>query len=150
MKFVREVFIKAEPEKVFSFHELNDAIDRLTPPWEDVRVIQRADISKIGSRAIFETRLFGLFTTRWVAEHTKFDRPNMFEDTMISGPFAKWRHVHIVKPANGGATLRDEIEYTPPVPFFGALAAPLLVTPKLESMFEYRHNVTREWCETAH
>ena len=87
MKFVKESIIKAPPEKVFAFHELPDAFERLVPPWENVKVIQKADISKIGSRAIIEMKVLGLFPARWIAEHTKYDPPRMFEDIQISGPF---------------------------------------------------------------
>ena len=71
----------------------------------------------------------------------------MFEDVQISGPFASWRHKHIVLPHADGAILRDEIEYEPPLSFLGAIAAPFLVVPKLEKMFEFRHQVTKDWCE---
>ena len=147
MKFVKESVIKAAPERVFAFHELPDAFERLVPPWESVRLIQKADISQIGSRAIIEQKIFGVFPSRWIAEHTKYEPPRLFEDVQISGPFAAWRHQHIVKPHESGAILRDEIEYEPPLGFLGNLAAPFAIVPKLEKMFEYRHRVTREWCE---
>ena len=147
MRFTKETVIHATPARVFAFHELPDAFERLMPPWEDAKIIQKADISVIGSRAIVDTKIFGLITSRWVAEHTAYDPPHMFEDIQVSGPFRNWRHTHIVEPYAEGATLRDEIEYEPPMWIFGALAAPLAVVPKLEKMFEYRHEVTRRWCE---
>lgn len=147
MKFVKESIIKAAPERVFGFHEEPDAFERLTPPWESVEVVQKADISKVGSQAILETKIFGLFPARWVAEHTRYDPPREFVDVQVSGPFKKWRHRHIVKPHPDGAILRDEIEFEPPFSIFGRLAAPLAVLPKLEKMFEYRHRVTKEFCE---
>lgn len=148
MRFIKESIIKAAPEKVFAFHELPDAIERLIPPWENAEIIQKADISKIGSQAIIEQKIFGLIPSRWVAEHTKYEPPKMFEDVQVSGPFAKWRHQHIVLPHEEGACLRDEIEYEAPFWIFGAFAAPFLVQPKLEKMFEYRHKVTKEFCES--
>jgi ligand-binding SRPBCC domain-containing protein len=149
MKFRKESVIAAAPERVFAFHELPDAFERLMPPWENAVIVQKADISQVGSRAIVDTRLFGLVTSRWVAEHTAYDPPRMFEDTQVSGPFAKWRHRHIVEPHPEGALLIDDIEYEPPGYFLGALAAPLLIVPKLDKMFAYRHEVTRRWCESA-
>jgi ligand-binding SRPBCC domain-containing protein len=147
MRFVKESFINASPERVFGFHSLPDAFERLIPPWENVRVVQKADISEIGSRTILETRIFGPFKIRWVAEHTAYDPPRSFEDVQVKGPFRSWRHRHIVKPHAEGAILRDEIDYEMPIPIFGPLAAPAAVTPRLNRMFEYRHKVTKEWCE---
>lgn len=148
MKFIKETIINASPERVFAFHELTDAFERLMPPWEKADIIQKADISVIGSQAIIEQKIFGLIPSRWVAEHTKYDPPRMFEDIQLSGPFSSWRHQHIVLPHNDGAILRDEIEYEPPMWIFGRIAAPFAVVPKLEKMFEYRHQVTKKWCES--
>jgi ligand-binding SRPBCC domain-containing protein len=143
MQYVKESIIAASPERVFAFHERTDAFELLVPPWETTRMIEKADISKIGSRAIIETKLFGLIPVRWVAEHTAYDPPRMFEDVQISGPFASWRHKHIVLPHPEGAILRDEIEFEPPMWIFGRFAAPFAIIPKLEKMFDYRHTATR-------
>jgi len=148
VEFVKESFINSSPERVFAFHQLPDALWRLIPPWEKVKVVQKADISKIGSRTILETRILGPFKVRWIAEHTAYDPPRSFEDVQISGPFRAWRHRHIVKPHADGAILRDEVEYKMPIPIFGPLAAPMAVVPRIQKMFDYRHQVTREWCES--
>lgn len=147
MKFVKESIIKAAPERVFAFHELPDAFERLVPPWENARIVQKADITKIGSQAIIEQKIFGLIPAKWIAEHTKYEPPKMFEDVQISGPFKSWRHRHIILPHEKAAILRDEIEFEPPMWIFGAIAAPVFILPKIEKMFAYRHEVTRKWCE---
>ena len=147
MKFVKESIIKATPERVFAFHQLEDAFSRLVPPWENAKIIQKADISVIGSQAIIEQKIFGIVPSRWVAEHTAYDPPRFFEDVQVSGPFSSWRHRHYVDPHADGAILRDEIEYEPPLGPLGALAAPILIEPKIAKMFDYRHEVTRKWCE---
>lgn len=147
MKFVKESIIRAAPEKVFAFHELPDAFERLMPPWENAKILQKADITKIGSRAIIEMKVLGIFPAKWIAEHTKYEPPRMFEDIQISGPFKSWRHDHYVLPHAEGTVLRDEINFEPPLGFLGEPFVPFLVTPKLEKMFAYRHEVTRKWCE---
>ena len=148
MLFVKESVIHATPERVFAFHELPDAFSRLVPPWEEATIVQKADISVIGSQAIIETKILGLIHARWVAEHTAYDPPRYFEDVQVSGPFKSWVHRHIIEPHADGATLRDEIDYEPPMSFLGLLAAPIFIIPKIEKMFEYRHEVTKKWCES--
>ncbi len=145
--FLKESIIQAPPGCVFAFHELPDALRRLTPPWESSHIVQAAPDLHVGSRAIVETRIFNLFPTRWVAEHTAYDPPHMFEDVQVEGPFRSWRHRHIIKPHASGAVLRDDIEYEAPLGLIGQLAAPFVIVPRLERLFEYRHRVTREWCE---
>jgi ligand-binding SRPBCC domain-containing protein len=147
MRFVKESFIRATPERVFAFHELPDALKRLTPTWERTRVLSHAQSLQPGARTVVETRLFGVVPVRWVAEHTAYDPPRSFEDVQLSGPFRRWRHRHVIEPREGGALLRDEIEYEPPFGALGRLMTPLLVEPRLRKLFDYRHRVTREWCE---
>ena len=147
MRFVKESVIRASPERVFEFHERSEALTLLIPPWEHARVIQPAKISEVGAQAIIETNIFGPIKVRWVAEHTVYDPPHVFEDVQIKGPFRSWRHRHIVEPHEAGAVLRDEIDYEPPLGFLGRAVAPLLIQKRLQKLFTYRHEVTRRWCE---
>jgi ligand-binding SRPBCC domain-containing protein len=145
--FIKESLIHATPERVFAFHEQDNALELLSPSWETARLIQQARISQIGSRAIIETNIIGPLKTRWIAEHTVYQPPHLFEDVQIKGPFRSWRHRHIITAHPEGATLRDEIEYQPPLGIIGRILAPLLIERRLGKLFEYRHQVTREWCE---
>ncbi len=147
MRFVKESLIRASPERVFEFHEQPTVLNLLIPPCESARVIQPAKISEVGTEAIIETRIVGPINLRWAARHTLYDPPRMFEDVQVKGPFRSWRHRHIVEPHPEGAILRDEIEYEAPFGFFGRAFAPLLVQKRLHKLFEYRHEVTRRWCE---
>jgi ligand-binding SRPBCC domain-containing protein len=149
MRFTKSTIIKASPEKVFDFHLLPDAFERLVPPWENAKIIQKADVTKVGSRAIIEQKIFGLVPVQWVAEHTAYDPPRSFEDVQISGPFKTWRHRHIVEAHPEGATLIDEIEFEPPMGCLGSMVAPVLILPKIGKMFDFRHEVTKKWCESG-
>ena len=147
MRFAKETVIHATPARVFEFHEQPNVLGLLLPPWETAKVIQPAKISDLGSEAIIETRILGPLKTRWVARHTVYDPPRLFEDVQLKGPFRSWRHRHIVEPHADGAILRDEIDYEPPLGFLGRLVAPLLVEKRLRRLFDYRHGVTKRWCE---
>lgn len=147
MTFFRETIIRASPERVFAFHERPDALERLMPPWEKTRILSAAQSLHVGSSTIIETRIFGVFPVRWVAEHTRYEPPRLFEDVQVAGPFKSWRHRHVVGPHEVGALLRDEIEFEPPFGLLGRLAAPVFILPRLRKMFDYRHAVTRACCE---
>lgn len=147
MRFTKASVIRASPERVFAFHEQPDVLHLLMPPWEHARVVQRAEISAVGSEAIIETRVFGPIKTRWVAQHTVYDPPRMFEDVQVKGPFRSWRHRHLIEAHPEGAILRDEIDYEPPLGSIGRALAPRLVQKRLQRLFDYRHDVTRRWCE---
>lgn len=146
-RFVKESLIRAAPERVFAFHEQPRALALLTPPWEPTRVVSQARIAETGSRSIVETRILRLLRVRWIARHTAYDPPRSFEDVQERGPFRRWRHRHVVLPHAEGAILRDEIDYEPPFALLGRLADPFLIRPRLARLFDYRHEVTRRWCE---
>lgn len=147
MQFVKESFIRSTPQSVFDLHEKPDALILLLPPWESARVIQAAKISDVGSQAIVETRMFKLYPVKWVARHTVYDPPHLFEDVQVEGPFKSWTHRHIVEAERDGTILRDEINYEPPFGFVGKLVAPFIIEGRLQKLFDYRHEVTRLWCE---
>ena len=147
MRFVWESLIRSTPEEVFGFHTQPNALTKLMPPWEEARVIQQADLSDVGSRTIVEIKLAGLFTITWIAQHTIYEPPRVFEDIQVKGPFRRWRHRHVVTPHPQAAVLRDEIEYDPPFGFLGRLVAPVWIQQRLKKLFAFRHEVAREFCE---
>ena len=91
--------------------------------------------------------MFKVFPVKWVARHTVYDPPHLFEDVQVEGPFKSWTHRHIVKAERDGAVLRDQIEFEPPLGFLGRMVAPIVIESRLRKLFDYRHEVTRRWCE---
>ena len=146
--FEKRTFIAAPPEAVFAFHERPDALERLTPPWENARVVEKTgDGIKVGARVVIELKL-GPVKLRWTAEHVAYDPPRMFRDVQRGGPFRKWDHTHTVESAPGGATLVDTITYELPFAPFSRVAAPF-VRRKIERLFAFRHELTRQLCESG-
>jgi ligand-binding SRPBCC domain-containing protein len=148
VKFVAESVIHASPERVFAFHELPDALTRLTPRWIDARVISNPGSLQPGSRAVIDIGVAPLVRLRTEAVHTIYEPPFLFEDRQLKGPFRTWIHRHIITPEAAGARLTDSIEFEPPFGLLGRWLAPWLVLPRLRKLFAYRHEVTRAWCES--
>ncbi len=149
MKFVKESRIAAPPETVFRFHESPKALEELIPPWENMRVVEKSGSLEVGSRVVLEGRV-GPMRVRWVAVHTEYDPPRSFVDVQESGPFAEWTHRHsCLDDGDGGTLLRDEVEYRPPLGWLGRTFGGWFVRKKLDRMFEYRHDRTRELIETG-
>jgi ligand-binding SRPBCC domain-containing protein len=147
MRFVAESVIHTTPEELFAFHELPDALQRLTPAWEHSRILRHADSLQLGAQVEAEIRVFGLFRFRIDVVHTLYDPPRLFEDRQTRGPFRSWRHRHIVEIHPEGAKLIDDIELELPLQPFSRWLAPLIVYPRLRRLFEFRHRVTREYLE---
>src|SRR5450432_2536049 len=59
----------ASAEEVYRFHGEPDALERLTPSWEKVKVIERTgSIEQLGSTVTLRITV-GPFTQDWLAEH---------------------------------------------------------------------------------
>lgn len=149
MTFIKESRIAAPPDRVFAFHESPGALERLTPPWEKVEVVEGGASIRPGSRVVLRTKL-GPISLRWVAEHTEYDPPHLFADRQVSGPFASWYHRHrMLDDGQGGTILRDEVDYMIPFGLLGRTFGRGMVATKLRRMFDYRHEVTKKIVEAG-
>jgi ligand-binding SRPBCC domain-containing protein len=145
--FEKRSRIAATPERVFAFHEAPDALERLTPPWEKARVVEKTGGIEAGARVVLEAWI-GPIKTRWVAEHTRYEKGRMFHDSQRSGPFRRFEHTHLMEPdGSGGCWLTDRIEYELPLGKLGEIGGGWIARRKLERMFAYRHDVTKRACE---
>jgi uncharacterized protein (TIGR01777 family) len=142
--FVRRTRIAAPAADVFAWHARPGALERLTPPWERVEVLEKHGGIENGARVVLRMGSFPL-TTRWVAEHRDYVEGEQFRDVQIAGPFARWEHTHRITPDGAAACyLEDAIEYALPFGAVGALGGGAMVRRRLARMFEYRHRVTAQ------
>jgi hypothetical protein len=131
--------------EVFAWHAREGAFQRLTPPWEQVEVVEhQGNGIHEGTRVVVRMRL-GPVSQKWVARHTRYVPGSLFQDEQVSGPFARWVHTHRMwdEPAGSGM-LEDEVEYALPVGALGRMVGGGYARQRLERMFAYRHAVTRE------
>ena len=134
--------IEAPAEEVFRWHTRPGALERLTPPWEPVEVIERTGGINDGDRVVLRMRL-GPFSQKWVAEHRDYREGRQFCDIQREGPFARWEHTHRFEPDGPNACyLDDRVAYVLPFGALGDKTGGQFVRRKLERMFHYRHAVT--------
>ena len=141
MRFSKSTLFDAPVEKVFRFHERPDAFELLLPPWERTRVLQPPTSLEVGTVVILEQRV-GPLWLRVEAVHVDYEKNVRFVDEMRKGPFASWRHEHRFEAVGDRCRLTDEIDYAPPMGLLGRLADPVAIRPRLQKMFDYRHEVT--------
>ena len=143
-RFIKQSEIDAPPEAVFAFHERPGVVEKLTPPWERIEVLEAAPDLKPGTRTVFRVFL-GPLPRLWVAEHTEYIPARLFAAVQRKGPFAYWYHRHIFEPTGRNTTLmKDDVEYALPLGRLSDLIAGRFVRAKLQRMFDYRHRVLAE------
>jgi uncharacterized protein (TIGR01777 family) len=132
--------IESPVEDVWRWHTRPGAFERLTPPWEEVRIVERDGGIENGARVAFEVKV-GPAWLRWVAVHRDVISGRRFVDVQESGPFTSWVHEHEMAPdAAGGTILRDCITCEPPLGAAGSLFGATFVRHKLERTLRYRHS----------
>jgi len=129
-------------ETAYRWHERPGAFERLTPPWEHVRVLRREGTLADG---LVELALsVGPVTRPWIARHRDGVPGRSFVDEQVRGPFARWVHTHRFEPAGPDrCQMTDEIEYELPCGPLGALGE-RWVERRAARGFRYRHETLRE------
>lgn len=113
-------------EEVFGWHARPGALERLTPPWQPIRVEREAGSLRDGTAVL---ALPG--RRRWVARHLpeEYVEGHRFADELASRPFlapVRWRHVHELHDDGGQTVLVDHVDTWLPARL-------------LRPMFGYRH-----------
>jgi uncharacterized protein (TIGR01777 family) len=135
--FVKRSRLDRPAEEVFRWHTRPGAFERLLPPWEGIRVLERTGGMADGGRVTLRASVWGV-PRRWVAEYHDYVDGREFHDRQIVGPFRAWDHHHRIEPDGPhGAFLEDRIEYVLPLGLGGSY-----VRRRLERVFAFRHRVT--------
>lgn len=141
--YVKRTKINVPVEMLFSWHERNGAISRLTPPWAPLKLIERqgTGIEK-GVKVCFRLRIFKIPMT-WEADHIEYEKNKMFKDRQVKGPFSVWEHTHrFIPDGPDGSIMEDRVEFKLP---FGWLSRPFygFARREFDRMFAYRHRVLK-------
>jgi len=148
--FEKESRIQAPLKELFNWHNRPLSFERLTPPWEKIKVLEKQGGIEDGARAVLEVQE-GPFRRRWVAIHHDYIEGSQFADEQVQGPFAKWVHTHQFLPGEGDTSiLRDRIDYAPPLGFVGRLLAGGFINKKLDRIFWFRHTRVKNDLKRLH
>jgi uncharacterized protein (TIGR01777 family) len=123
----------------FAWHEREGAFERLSPPWQPVRILERSGGIRDGARVTLD---LGFPAGRWRLEHFDYRAGDAFHDRQLSGPFARYEHAHRFMDDGGIGVLSDELRFALPL---APLSAPaeFLVRARFQQLFAWRHRVTR-------
>jgi ligand-binding SRPBCC domain-containing protein len=173
--FTTSQWVPYPVELVFAFFANPSNLPHLTPKRQKARVESmrlvpaparpvatdpalrfQSPAAGVGTEVMLSMRLAtGLpFRTRWLVRIAEFAWNDHFEDELLKGPFAAWRHRHTIvreerheereesSGADGvqidGTRVTDELEYQMPLGPLGAVAHELFVRRQIEESFAFR------------
>ena len=129
-------------DQVYAWHARPGSFERLSPPWQRTRVIERSGDLEHHGTLVFEYRS-GPLRGRWVAAHGDAEPGRRFSDRQLHGPFAAWEHTHSFLPAGPDrCVIEDHVEYRLPLGSAGDVVAGAPIRTMLERLFRFRHERT--------
>ena len=137
-RFVHEAEIPFPVGEVFAWHMRPRALERLLPPWDDVRVVAREGSIDGGGEVTIRARR-GPVKADLTVRHTAFEPDRRFRDEQVRGPLGSWTHDHEFEArGSGGTLLRDSIEWQPPLGPAANVFTRRAIESELERFFAFR------------
>lgn len=134
----RSQVVAGELPAIFDFFKDPHNLAVLTPPWLRFEVRDATDASvRNGTRISYRIRWLGI-PMRWVSVIEQYVEDLQFADRMLTGPYARWFHVHRFRAVPAGVAVDDRVEYALPLGFAGELAHAVMVRRQLEGIFTFR------------
>ncbi|TVR39483.1 MAG: hypothetical protein EA402_14705 [Planctomycetota bacterium] len=132
--------------RLWDFHALPDAVQRLSPPGEGLRVLRHGHPLQLYGETLISMPFLPGARICWLARIVEFEEGRRFVDEQIEGPMSFWRHEHRLEDLGAqSCRLIDHIDWRlrwwqlPPL-------CSGLVRRRLDALFSYRHQVIRDWC----
>jgi ligand-binding SRPBCC domain-containing protein len=138
-----ETLIAAPPERCFDL-SLSVDVHLVSAAGTSERVVAGPATGVLGpgDSVTWEARHFG---HRWrlAVAVSAYDRPRMFRDEMLQGPFRRMRHDHYFEQNEHGTRMRDEFEFASRL---GPID-PLVLEPHLRRFLVRRNRTIRRIAE---
>jgi ligand-binding SRPBCC domain-containing protein len=133
-------------DAAWAFFSSPDNFVRITPPEMMVTITSGAGGESIYEGMIITYTLypFMMLPVRWETEIVSVMKPLSFEDIQNSGPYEYWHHRHTFREIDGGVEMTDFLQYSLPMGYFGEIVNMLIVSRRLEEVFNYRKNRIEE------
>ncbi len=147
-QFIRRSEMRGDLQSLQAFHEDPRALQRLTPPFLQMRLESDERTSLTAGDVVFRMGP-GPFSLRWRARHEPGPTACSFTDRLVDGPLAHWEHQHIFEPLEEGVALIDRISLQHRPGWRGLLTRLLFDGPALSLLFRYRHWRTRVALEVS-
>jgi ligand-binding SRPBCC domain-containing protein len=143
---VREQLVKAPLGETWAFFSNPANLKKITPPEMGFHILTPDLPQEIYAGLFIEYKvspLLGIPIT-WVTEITQVEKGVVFCDEQRIGPYRIWSHKHFFRKEGRQTRMFDRVDYAlPPVPFQGLINS-VVVSRKLESIFDYRYRAVEQ------
>ena len=139
-RFVVTTLIAAAPARCFDLSLSVDAhTQSMGPSGEEAVAGTTSGTMHLGDAVTWRARHFGI-RFRMTSAITAYDRPRLFVDEQVRGPFASWRHEHRFEATpSGGTRMLDVVEFRSPGGPVGDLVDRFLLSAYMAKLIRQRN-----------
>lgn len=139
--------VKASLEEVWDFISSPKNLKVITPDYMgfDITSPNLPDKMYPGMIISYKVKPLLNIPTTWVTEITHVKDHQFFVDEQRVGPYKLWHHQHLLEETPEGILMKDIVTYQPPMGFLGAIMNRLVISKKLEEIFDYRFKAVEEY-----
>lgn len=137
-----EQYIDLPINDVFNFFSKPANLSKITPPRMNFNILTPQPLDmKEGQLVDYALTIAYLVKLRWRSLITKYEKPYVFIDQQIKGPYALWHHTHSFEEKDGGTIIRDSVVYAIPFGLLGRFIHAIYIKYDIESIFKYRKKI---------
>ena len=141
-----EQFLPIDIYKAWDFFSSAKNLAIITPPELDFNILTNLEGREIYEGMLIEYKVKPIFRIPmyWQTEICKVDKPKMFTDKQLKGPYKTWEHTHTFIAKENGVLMKDHVKYQLPFGIIGRIGHSILVRKKIENIFIYRRKVLKK------
>ena len=140
-RFETRQWVSAPPAEAFAFFADAANLETITPPFLRFEILTPLPVEmRVGARIEYRLRLHGI-PVHWRTRIDRWEPGVAFVDRQLSGPYAKWEHLHTFELVRGGTLLGDRVAYALPLDPLSRIVHRTYVRPSVERIFAHRRQV---------
>ena len=138
--FTTQQLLPVDINTAWDFFSSPNNLALITPPEMDFTTLTVLDGLDIYEGMLIDYTVKPLFgiPLRWQTKIATVQKPFLFKDVQLKGPYRCWEHTHTFVQKENGVLMTDEVKYQLPFGWPGKLVHALLVRKKIEKLFLYR------------
>ncbi len=129
-----EQWVPLKTNYTFKFFSNAYNLEKTMPSFLKFKINRQSTLrTKDGSRLSFSFNFLEI-PFRWKSKIIEWKPPYHFVNIQLKGPFDYWQHTHSFEESNGGALIRQNIEFRFPFGPIGELLGNILIKDKLKNI----------------
>ncbi|MEP7080776.1 MAG: SRPBCC family protein, partial [Ginsengibacter sp.] len=122
--FHAEQFLNVSLEEAWQFFSSAKNLEIITPPELGFRIISQPEAGEIYEGMLIDYTVKPILgiPLHWKTEIAKVQKPYVFMDKQLKGPYKVWEHTHTFEEKDNGVLMRDNVKYVLPLGFLGRIA----------------------------